>query len=42
MSGAMLQLKQEFKLDCQQQEMVVSSMLFGALLGSLIGGCLPD
>ena len=34
----MLQLKEEFQLDCQQQEMVVSSMLFGALLGSLTGG----
>jgi MFS family permease len=37
-SGAMLQLKEEFGLDCQQQEMVVSSMLFGALIGSLTGG----
>jgi hypothetical protein len=34
----MLQLKQEFGLDCQQQEMIVSSMLFGALLASLTGG----
>lgn len=37
-SGAVLQLKEDFQLDCQQQEMVVSSMLFGALLGSLAGG----
>ena len=37
-SGAILQLKEEFNLDCQQQELVVSSMLFGALLGSLTGG----
>ena len=41
-SGAMLQLKEEFELDCQQQEMVVSSMLFGALIGSLTGGQLRN
>ncbi|XP_028406379.1 solute carrier family 2, facilitated glucose transporter member 10-like [Dendronephthya gigantea] len=41
-SGAMLQLKEDFRLDCQQQEMIVSSMLFGALLGSLAGGYIID
>ena len=37
-SGAILQLRAEFHLDCTQQEMVVSSMLMGAVLASLIGG----
>lgn len=37
-SGAILQLRAEFSLDCTQQEMVVSSMLMGAVLASLVGG----
>ena len=38
MSGAILQLRSEFQLDCIKQEMVVSSMLMGAVLASLSGG----
>lgn len=41
-SGAILQLRAEFHLDCTQQEMVVSSMLMGAVLASLIGGLIVD
>ncbi|CAJ1051825.1 solute carrier family 2%2C facilitated glucose transporter member 10 [Xyrichtys novacula] len=41
-SGALLQLKVEFQLSCVQQEALVSSMLIGALLSSIIGGCLID
>lgn len=37
-SGAILQLRAEFQLDCTKQEMVVSSMLMGAVLASLTGG----
>ena len=37
-SGAILQLRGEFQLDCIKQEMVVSSMLMGAVLASLTGG----
>ena len=37
-SGAILQLRSEFQLDCIKQEMVVSSMLMGAVLASLSGG----
>lgn len=37
-SGAILQLRTEFQLDCHKQEMVVSSMLMGAVLASLTGG----
>lgn len=40
-SGAILQLREEFHLDCIKQEMVVSSMLMGAVLASLTGGTLP-
>uniref|UniRef100_A0A3Q3K5C6 Solute carrier family 2, facilitated glucose transporter member 10 n=1 Tax=Monopterus albus TaxID=43700 RepID=A0A3Q3K5C6_MONAL len=40
--GALLQLKAEFRLSCVQQEVLVSSLLIGALLASTIGGCLID
>uniref|UniRef100_A0A3Q4HQY8 Solute carrier family 2, facilitated glucose transporter member 10 n=1 Tax=Neolamprologus brichardi TaxID=32507 RepID=A0A3Q4HQY8_NEOBR len=41
-SGALLQLKVDFRLSCIQQEALVSSLLIGALLASIIGGCLID
>lgn len=41
-SGALLQLKVEFRLSCVQQEALVSSLLIGALLASIVGGCLID
>ncbi|KAM9859520.1 solute carrier family 2, facilitated glucose transporter member 10 [Aulostomus maculatus] len=41
-SGSLLQLKGEFGLSCVQQEALVSSLLIGALLASLVGGCLID
>ncbi|KAK9528378.1 hypothetical protein VZT92_012544 [Zoarces viviparus] len=41
-SGALLQLKAEFGLSCVQQEALVSSLLIGALLASIVGGCLID
>ncbi|XP_008303634.1 solute carrier family 2, facilitated glucose transporter member 10 isoform X2 [Stegastes partitus] len=41
-SGALLQIKTEFSLSCVQQEALVSSLLTGALLASIIGGCLID
>lgn len=41
-SGALLQLKAEFRLSCVQQEALVSSLLTGALLASIVGGCLID
>lgn len=41
-SGALLQLKVEFRLSCIQQEALVSSLLIGALLASTVGGCLID
>ncbi len=34
----MLQLREEFSLSCLQQEMVVSTLLLGALLASFTGG----
>lgn len=37
-SGALLQLKAEFGLSCVQQEVLVSALLAGALLASLLGG----
>lgn len=37
-SGAVLQLRDEFCLSCSFQEMVISAMLMGAIAGSLIGG----
>ncbi|KAM9296544.1 LOW QUALITY PROTEIN: solute carrier family 2, facilitated glucose transporter member 10 [Gastrophryne carolinensis] len=41
-SGALLQLKHDFHLSCFQQEALVSAVLIGALLASLIGGFLID
>lgn len=41
-SGALLQLKVEFGLSCVQQEALVSSLLIGALLASIVGGWLID
>ncbi|KAM7006313.1 solute carrier family 2, facilitated glucose transporter member 10 [Tautogolabrus adspersus] len=41
-SGALLQLKADFGLSCVQQEALVSSLLIGALLASIVGGCLID
>ncbi|KAJ8366686.1 hypothetical protein AAFF_G00345270 [Aldrovandia affinis] len=41
-SGALLQLQPEFHLSCFQQEAVVSALLIGAFLASLIGGFLID
>lgn len=41
-SGALLQLKAEFRLSCIQQEALVSSLLMGALLASVVGGRLID
>ncbi|KAG7267487.1 hypothetical protein CRUP_023141 [Coryphaenoides rupestris] len=41
-SGALLQLKAEFGLSCVQQEVLVSALLAGALLASLLGGYLID
>jgi len=37
-SGALLQLRTEFDLNCQQTEIVVSALLIGALISSLSGG----
>lgn len=41
-SGALLQLRAQFQLSCVQQEALVSSLLIGALLASITGGCLID
>ncbi|XP_067444559.1 solute carrier family 2, facilitated glucose transporter member 10 [Thunnus thynnus] len=41
-SGALLQLKAEFRLSCMQQEALVSSLLIGALLASVVGGSFID
>ncbi|XP_011227071.1 solute carrier family 2, facilitated glucose transporter member 12 isoform X3 [Ailuropoda melanoleuca] len=41
-SGALLQIRTLLALTCQEQEMVVSSLLIGALLASLTGGVLID
>ncbi|CAL8340329.1 unnamed protein product [Lota lota] len=41
-SGALLQLKAEFGLLCVQQEALVSALLVGALMASLVGGYLID
>uniref|UniRef100_K7FZZ0 Solute carrier family 2, facilitated glucose transporter member 10 n=1 Tax=Pelodiscus sinensis TaxID=13735 RepID=K7FZZ0_PELSI len=41
-SGALLQLQMEFHLSCFEQEILVSSLLIGALLASLVGGILID
>ncbi|KAM8913383.1 solute carrier family 2, facilitated glucose transporter member 10 isoform 1-T4 [Spinachia spinachia] len=41
-SGALLQIKAEFRLSCVQEEALVSSLLIGALLASILGGWLID
>ncbi|KAM8945542.1 solute carrier family 2, facilitated glucose transporter member 12 [Pelodytes ibericus] len=41
-SGALLQLHNLLELSCQQQEIIVSSLLIGALFASLVGGFLID
>ncbi|XP_075059295.1 solute carrier family 2, facilitated glucose transporter member 12 [Mixophyes fleayi] len=41
-SGALLHLHSLLELTCQQQEIVVSALLIGALLASLVGGFLID
>ncbi|XP_065547664.1 solute carrier family 2, facilitated glucose transporter member 10 isoform X1 [Lathamus discolor] len=41
-SGALLQLQIDFHLSCFKQEVVVSALLIGALLASLVGGILID
>ncbi|NXI87916.1 GTR12 protein, partial [Rhipidura dahli] len=41
-SGALLQMSNILALSCKEQEVVVSSLLFGALFASLTGGFLID
>ncbi|XP_072521986.1 solute carrier family 2, facilitated glucose transporter member 10 [Salminus brasiliensis] len=41
-SGALLQLQAHFHLTCVQQEAVVSALLIGAVLASMVGGWLID
>lgn len=41
-SGGLLQLRTELRLSCVQQEALVSSLLVGSLLASLVGGCFID
>ncbi|XP_044296330.1 solute carrier family 2, facilitated glucose transporter member 10 isoform X1 [Varanus komodoensis] len=41
-SGALLQLQVDFRLGCFEQEVLVSSLLIGALLASLVGGIIID
>ncbi|NXE23667.1 GTR10 protein, partial [Ardeotis kori] len=41
-SGALLQLQLDFHLSCLKQEVLVSALLIGALLASLVGGILID
>lgn len=41
-SGALLPLQLDFGLSCLEQELVVGSLLLGALLASLVGGFLID
>ncbi|XP_007439955.1 solute carrier family 2, facilitated glucose transporter member 10 [Python bivittatus] len=41
-SGALLQLQVDFHLRCIEQEVLVSSLLIGALLASLVGGVFID
>eukprot|EP00079_Xenopus_tropicalis_P016158 XP_004914644.1 PREDICTED: solute carrier family 2, facilitated glucose transporter member 12 isoform X1 [Xenopus tropicalis] len=41
-SGALLQLQSLLELTCQQQEIVVSALLIGAFVASLVGGSLID
>ncbi|XP_043946230.1 solute carrier family 2, facilitated glucose transporter member 10 isoform X2 [Protopterus annectens] len=41
-SGAMFQLKRDLHLSCGEEEVLVSALLLGALLASLMGGLLID
>ncbi|NXP55617.1 GTR12 protein, partial [Heliornis fulica] len=41
-SGALLQMRSILTLSCKEQEIIVSSLLFGALFASLTGGFLID
>lgn len=41
-SGALLQLQLDFHLGCFEQEVLVSALLIGALLASLVGGIFID
>lgn len=41
-SGAQLFLKQDFNLSTLEQEVIVSTLLIGALIGALIGGVIAD
>ncbi|XP_054708452.1 solute carrier family 2, facilitated glucose transporter member 10-like isoform X2 [Uloborus diversus] len=41
-SGALLQLDQEFNLTCFQQEMIVCAVLLGAFIASFFGGSIVD
>ncbi|XP_077991663.1 solute carrier family 2, facilitated glucose transporter member 12-like [Glandiceps talaboti] len=41
-SGAQLQLRDEFQLSCLEEAIVVSGLLLGAMLGSIVGGFLVD
>ncbi|NXU35429.1 GTR12 protein, partial [Drymodes brunneopygia] len=41
-SGALLQMSNVLTLSCKEQEVIVSSLLFGALFASLTGGFLID
>ncbi|XP_064505513.1 solute carrier family 2, facilitated glucose transporter member 12 isoform X1 [Pseudopipra pipra] len=41
-SGALLQISSILALSCKEQEIIVSSLLFGALFASLTGGFLID
>ncbi|CAI5778221.1 Solute carrier family 2, facilitated glucose transporter member 10 [Podarcis lilfordi] len=41
-SGALLQLQVELRLSCFEREVLVSSLLIGALLASLVGGIFID
>ncbi|XP_067948554.1 solute carrier family 2, facilitated glucose transporter member 12-like isoform X2 [Watersipora subatra] len=41
-SGALLQLRTRFNMTCLQEELLVSCVLFGALLSSLLGGSVID
>ncbi|KFO75272.1 Solute carrier family 2, facilitated glucose transporter member 12, partial [Cuculus canorus] len=41
-SGALLQMSNILTLSCKEQEIIVSSLLFGALFASLTGGFLID
>uniref|UniRef100_A0ABI7YGL2 Solute carrier family 2, facilitated glucose transporter member 10 n=2 Tax=Felis catus TaxID=9685 RepID=A0ABI7YGL2_FELCA len=41
-SGALLPLQLDFGLSCSEQELLVGSLLLGALLASLVGGVLID